>query len=174
MKNLCLALVAMLVSFSSCTAGNKGIDNTPVSSLELERFLGKWYEVARYDHKFERGMDNVTAEYSVREDGKVKVVNSGIKDGVEKVAEGKAKLPDPEGNPAHLRVSFFWFFYSDYNVLMLADDYSYALIGSSSDKYLWILSRTPQLDEQAKASLLAEAARRGYDTESLIWVRQDR
>lgn len=112
------ALAAMLLSLVSCTAKNTH-DSTPVSSLDLQRYLGKWYEIARYDHSFERGVDNATAEYTLKEDGKIKVVNSGWKDGKVKVAEGKAKCPDPTGNPAHLKVAFFLFFYADYNILYL-------------------------------------------------------
>ena len=109
-------------------------------------------------------MENVTAEYILKEDGTIQVINSGWKDGEKKVAEGKAKCPDPVGNPAHLRVSFFLFFYSDYNILYVD------VIGSKSDKYLWIMSRTPQLDDNARQILLDEAARRGYDLSGLIWV----
>lgn len=107
--------VALLCA-GSCTAGTSH-DSTPVAQLDLQRYLGKWYEIARFDHKFERGMENVTAEYILKEDGTIQVINSGWKDGEKKVAEGKAKCPDPVGNPAHLRVSFFLFFYSDYNIL---------------------------------------------------------
>lgn len=167
---LCAILFFPLIS---CTK-DKGFDSTPVSSLDLTRFLGKWYEIARYDHSFERGLDNVTAEYSLREDGMVRVLNSGWDGDVKKVAEGKAKCPDPDGNPAHLKVSFFLFFYSDYNVMFLDPDYRYVLIGSKSSRYLWILSRTPDLDDDARSELLAEASRRGYDTGSLIWVDQSR
>lgn len=167
------ALAAMLLSLVSCTAKNTH-DSTPVSSLDLQRYLGKWYEIARYDHSFERGVDNATAEYTLKEDGKIKVVNSGWKDGKVKVAEGKAKCPDPTGNPAHLKVAFFLFFYADYNILYLDPDYQYVLVGSKSDKYLWLMSRTPQLTPEARQILLDEAARRGYDTSKLIWVDQSR
>lgn len=168
-----LLLLATGMSGMSCQANSK-IDNTPIKSFELSRFLGKWYEIARYDHKFEKEMDFVTAEYSLREDGKVEVINSGMRKDVLKVAEGKAIQPDSTSNPAHLRVSFFWFFYSDYNILLLDEGYNYALIGSKSSKYLWILARTPQISQEVKDILLAEAEKRGYDTQSLIWVRQEK
>lgn len=163
----------LLLPLSACNGSQKNYDNTPISKLDLSRFLGKWYEIARYDHKFERDMQNVTAEYSLKENGMVKVLNAGTKNGERKIAEGKAKQPDPDRNPAHLRVSFFWFFYSDYNILMLADDYSYALVGSKSDKYLWILSREPRLDGNTKSAILSEARRRGYDTDALIWISHE-
>lgn len=169
-----IASVFATVSLCACSRQVEKVDNTPVKELRLSDFLGKWYEIARYDHKFERGLDNVTAEYTLKDDGMVKVVNSGWKDGEQSIAEGKAKQPDPSGNPANLKVSFFLFFYADYNILMLDSGYSYALIGSKSDKYLWILSRTPVLSAETKDAILSEASRRGYDTASLIWVDQSR
>ena len=167
-----LACAMILFPFISCTK-NRNYDSSPVASLELTIFLGQWSEIARFDHSFDRDMDNVMAEYSLNDDGTVKVLNSGWKDGVFKTAEGKAKCPDPKNAPAHLKVSFFLFFYSDYNVMYLDENYEYALIGSESDKYLWILSRKPELTDDAKASILAEASRRGYDTDGLIWVKHD-
>jgi lipocalin len=116
----------------------------------------------------------VTAEYLLRDDGKVYVINSGWKDGDYKVANGKARQPEPKKDPAHLEVSFFLFFYSDYNILMLDDLYQAALVGSGSSDYLWILSRTPQISNVVKEALVAEAGRRGYDTSKLIWVDQSR
>lgn len=147
-------------------------DNTVVPSFDLGSYLGTWYEIARYDHRFERGMDNVTAEYLLRDDGKIDVINSGWKNGKMRTAHGKAKQPDPAGEPARLRVSFFWFFYSDYRVLMIDEDYSVVLIGSSSPGYLWILSRTPSVDDAVLEKVLSEARRRGYDTSKLIYVDQ--
>ena len=132
-----LALVSALFPMLS-NAQSPQFDNSPVKSFDLSRYLGTWYEIARFDHSFERGMENVTAEYSLKDDGTVKVLNSGLKKGKPKVAEGKARQPDPKGNPAHLEVSFFLFFYSDYNILMLDDLYHVALVGSSSPDYLWI------------------------------------
>jgi lipocalin len=143
-----------------------------VKELDLNRYLGTWYEIARFDHRFERGLVGVTATYSLRDDGKIKVLNQGQKnslDGELSVAEGKAKLT---GDPGKLKVSFFWIFYADYFVLELDNDYQWALIGSRSDKYLWILSRTPQLEDNVKNLILHKAAKRGYDTSKLIWVEQ--
>ena len=119
-------------------------------------------------------MDNVTAEYLLRDDGKIDVINSGWKNGKYKVADGKARQPEPKTDPAHLEVSFFLFFYSDYNVLMLDDDYQVALVGSGSPKYLWILARTPAVSTDVLDALLQEASDRGYDTSRLIWVDQDK
>lgn len=161
----------LAIIMTLCTlAGNAGkVDNSTVESLNLGKYLGLWYEIARFDHSFERGLQNVTAVYSIRTDGKIKVVNSGWKDGEYKVSTGKSKVT---GTPALLKVSFFGPFYSDYRVLMITPDYQQALVGSSSSKYLWILSRNPVLTDEVKRSILDEAQRRGYDTEKLIWVGQ--
>ena len=102
------------------------------------------------------------------------MLNTGWKDGEFKLAEGKAKYPDPTGEPGALRVSFFWFFYSDYNVMMVDENYQISLVGSKAQKYLWILSRTPVPDPDLLAMVLAEAEQRGYDTSQLIWVDQSR
>ena len=166
-----LVLMSLMTLFPLCVRAGE-VDNTPVGSLDLSRYLGNWYEIARFDHSFERGMSRVMAEYRLRSDGKVDVINSGWKEGKFKQTKGKAKQPDPDRNPALLKVSFFLFFYSDYRVLMLSDDYSVALVGSSSDKYLWILSRTPDLPKTTLNAVLDEAKRRGYDTSKLIWVEQ--
>jgi lipocalin len=143
-----------------------------VKEVDLKRYLGKWYEIARFDHSFERGLVGATATYSMRNDGKIKVLNQGFKntlDGELSKSEGKAKLTD---EPGKLKVSFFWIFYADYYILELDANYQWALIGSKSDKYLWILSRTPKLEEKVKNLILHHAAKRGYDTSKLIWVEQ--
>ena len=145
------------------------VDNSVVNNFDLNRFLGSWYEIARFDHKFERGMEQTKATYTLREDGKVDVLNTGMKDGKHSNAKGVAKLTD---TPALLRVSFWGPFYSDYRVMLLDSDYRYALVGSGSDDYLWILSRTPQITPETQTLILAEAQKRGYDTDKLIWVNQ--
>ena len=144
-------------------------DNSVVNDFDLNRFLGDWYEIARFDHRFERGMQQTRARYALRDDGKVSVVNSGIKDGKPSEAKGVAKVTD---TPGLLRVSFWRPFYSDYRVMLIDDDYQHALVGSGSDDYLWILSRTPQITPAVKDKILAEALRRGYDPARLIWVAQ--
>ena len=165
-------LFTMLAGILASCNSTLSVDNTPVAHLDLNRYLGEWYEVARYDHSFERGMDNTMAQYILEDDGKVVVLNTGWKNGKYKVAEGKAKYPDPVGEPGALRVSFFLFFYSPYNVMMLDDDYQVALVGSGSPNYLWILSRTPAMDTKVLNAVLKEASDRGYDTSKLIWVDQ--
>ena len=172
-----LILLSVIVSglFTGCSGQKQMIDNSVVKELDLQKYLGTWYEIARYDHRFERDLVGVTANYSMRPDGKIKVVNSGYKntlDGEYSEAIGKAKIPDPENEPAKLKVSFFWIFYGDYYVLELDKDYQWAVIGSSTDKYLWILSRTPQMAPEIYTELLKRIADRGYDTSALIKVKQ--
>ncbi|NQW37508.1 MAG: lipocalin family protein [Flavobacteriales bacterium] len=150
------------------------IDKTVVKELELNRYLGNWYEIARYDHSFERGLVGVTAHYSMRNDGKIKVVNSGYKNSLEgkfSQAIGKAKIPN-QNEPSKLKVSFFWFFYGDYYVLELDKNYQWAVIGSSSDDYLWILSRKPKMEDELYSELLERLSKRGYDITNLIKVKQ--
>lgn len=159
---------------SSSNAQNRMIDKTVVKELDIDRYLGTWYELARYDHRFEQGLVGVTASYSFRDDGKLKVVNTGYKgtiDGEKSEAIGKAKIPDP-AIPSKLKVSFFWIFYGDYFVLELDKNYQWAIIGSSSDNYLWILSRSPQIDDTLYQELLNKLTRRGYDVNKLIKVKQ--
>lgn len=172
MKRLIPLALAMFPVLSA--AQTVQYDNSPVSSFDLSRYLGTWYEIARFDHSFERGLENVTAEYLLRDDGKIDVINSGWKNGRYKVAKGKARQETPLSDPAHLEVSFFLWFYSDYNVMMLDDNYQVALVGSASPGYLWILSRTPRLSDNVLGRVLEEADRRGYDTSALIWVNQDK
>ena len=167
MKKTIFASIFSLL-LTGCGNAQK-VDNTPVAALDLNRYLGDWYEIARFDHSFERGLDFCKANYALREDGKIAVTNTGIKEGKNKTSNGKAKTTD---TPALLRVSFFGPFYSDYRVMMLDANYQWALIGSSSAKYLWILSRTPELPKETLDTILTEAQRRGYDTYKLIWVRQ--
>lgn len=172
MKRLISFALAALSLPMLTSAQDVRYDNSTVSEFDLSRYLGTWYEIARFDHSFERGMENVTAEYLLRDDGKIDVINSGWKNGKYKVAEGKARQPDPVNDPARLEVSFFLFFYSDYNVMMLDDDYQVALVGSKSPKYLWILSRTPVLSDEVLDLILEEASGRGYPVDDLIWVDQ--
>ncbi len=172
---LVLSLLVLIIN-TGCSS-TKDMERTKtVENLELKNFLGKWYEVARFDHSFERGLSGVTATYSMREDGKIKVLNQGYKGGSNgelSQAVGKAKIPNPTEEPGKLKVSFFWIFYGDYFVLELDEqNYQWALIGSSSEKYLWILSRTPQLEDDVKNHILEKIKERGYSKELLIWVEQ--
>jgi len=166
-------VIAALLAHSSCNAHSPmKIDNSTVKQLDIHRYMGKWYEIARYDHSFERGMTHVYTEYSLEKDGKIRVVNHGIKNGNPKEIIGKGYQPDPKEYPGRLKVSFFLWFYADYYILELDKDYQYALVGSSSDKYLWILSRTPEMPKAQLDGFLQNIARRGYDLSKLIFVEQ--
>ena len=162
-------LLASFLCLVPCSCKGQKVDNSTVKTLEIERYLGNWYEIARFDHSFERGLTHAKARYSLNDDGSITVTNSGIKNGKGKTSVGKAKVTDTVGL---LRVSFFGPFYSDYRVMMLSKDYKYALIGSGNAKYLWILSRTPQIPREVLGQILAVATERGYDTDKLIWVTQ--
>lgn len=164
-----ILLTTGLLCFLAFSCSGQKVDNSPVSSLDLNRYLGNWYEIARFDHSFERGLTHAKANYALNPDGTIVVTNSGLLDGKQKESIGKAKTTDTVGL---LRVSFFGPFYSDYRVMMLAEDYSYALVGSKNAKYLWILSRTPELPQEILTKILAVATARGYDTGKLIWVEQ--
>lgn len=166
-------LTSLLVGLGAVASAQQ-IDYTTITAFDLNRYLGKWYEIARYDHAFERGLVGTTAEYTLRDDGKIKVLNSGYLNGLNgsyQESVGKAK-PNKNGEPGQLRVSFFGPFYGDYYILDLAPDYSYSVVGSSSPKYLWILSRTPQLSAEVQSKILRNLQKRGYDTTKLIWVKQ--
>lgn len=162
-----LAGVALLL-MNSCVSIPDGVE--AVKPFELDRYLGKWYEIARMDFKYEKGLNNVTAEYSLREDGKIKVDNRGYDYAKKEWRQsiGKAK---PVGDPseARLKVSFFGPFYSGYNVIAIDKDYQYALIMGDNTKYMWILSRSTVIPEEIKRDYLEIAKQAGYKTEELIW-----
>lgn len=164
------ALVVIIAASIYACSTSRTVDTSVVNTVDIYKYQGKWYEIARFDHRFERGMDQCIATYTPQKDGTIKVTNQGKKDGKWSTSEGKAKLTD---EPGVLRVSFWGPFYSDYRIFMLAPDYSYALVGGSDDDYLWILSRTPQLKKETCEMLVNEAQRRGYDTGKLIWVKQN-
>ena len=147
---------------------------TTVPSVDLERYLGRWFEVARFPNSFEKDCYGVTATYSRNPDGTIKVVNrcrKGALTGPEDVAEGSATVADPATN-AKLNVTFFWPFTGDYWVIGLADDYSWALVGEPSGRYLWILSRTPTLSPELRADLITRLEAQGYNTRALYWTPQ--
>ena len=174
MKTAILSLA--LLGICAAALAQKTVDNSTIRAFDPDRYLGQWYEIARYDHSFERDLVGCTAEYSFRKDGKIRVLNSGhlkTLDGPYKESVGKARLKR-NGKPGQLQVSFFGPFYGDYYILDLAPDYSYSVVGSSSPKYLWILSRTPQLSPEVRSKILSNLQKRGYDTEKLIWVKQPR
>ena len=164
-----MLLIFSMVGFTGCRSTRQSVDLTPVTNVDLPRYLGQWYEIARFDHWFERGMTHTKASYTMREDGDIQVVNAGLKDGKIKTSTGRAKRTDQHGL---LRVSFFWPFYGDYRILWLDADYQHVLVGGGDSDYLWILSRTTAVNPTVKRLILTEAKRRGYDADKLIWVEQ--
>jgi apolipoprotein D and lipocalin family protein len=168
-----LAITSVVLVLASCSRSiPKGA--TAVSPFDSEKYLGKWYEIARIDFKHERGLNNVTAEYSMKEDGNIKVDNRGfnIKKQEWEQAIGKAKFVEDK-SIAKLKVSFFGPFYSGYNVIAIDEDYQYALVAGKDLDYLWILSRTTEIPEDIKNSYLGIATSVGYDTDRLLWVEHN-
>ena len=163
-----IALLLMFITACGYGAGRDGINRRTIDKLDLNSIMGQWYEIARFDHRFERGMEAVTANYTLQSDGTVLVENRGVRDGKEQLAVGHAKRSDDEGR---LRVSFFWKFYSDYNILAMGDRGEWMLVGSHSSRYLWILSRTPSMPEKQLQYVVSLAAQRGYDVDKLIYVK---
>lgn len=167
-----LLLVAVF-ALSGCTGIPEGID--PVDDFELEPYLGTWYEIARLDHRFERGLSNVTANYSMRKDGGVRVLNRGYRTdrGEWDEAEGKAYFIG-DSSVGRLKVSFFGPFYGAYNIFELGENYEYSMVAGPDRSYLWILAREPELPRALLDELLSKAEAAGYDTSELIFVEHDR
>lgn len=152
----------------------KPVDVTPVANFNAARYLGKWYEIARLDHSFERDLTHVSAEYSMRGDGGIKVINRGYKPASAewKQSEGKAYFVETP-DQGYLKVSFFGPFYGSYIVFDLDQDkYSYSMVSGPNKTYLWLLSRTPVMDEATKKRLTDKAQALGFNTQKLIWVDQ--
>lgn len=167
-----LVMLSSLLALVGCTGLPKNIE--PVRNFDIDQYLGTWYEIARLDHRFERGLSKVTAEYSLRDDGGVTVTNKGYKAASDEwsTAEGKAFFKD-DPEIGHLKVSFFGPFYASYVVFELdEEDYQYAFITGYNQKYLWMLSRTPQVSEDLKSRFVQQAESAGFNTDELIWVEQ--
>lgn len=171
MKKLFIYL-SLLLFLTNCSDDMKPLKT--VSHVEIDRYLGKWYEIARLPNSFEKGLICCTAEYSMRDDGKIKVLNSGHPeknpDKVE-TATGKAWLPD-ENITSQLKVQFFWPFRGDYYIFHLDDDYQYVLVGAPNRKYLWLLSRTPIIDDILYDELMEVAKSNGFDVSSIYKTPQ--
>jgi len=165
-------LVILTLALAGCTGIPDGIE--PVDDFQLDRYLGTWYEIARLNHRFERGLSNVTAQYSMREDGGVRVVNRGYRaeEGKWEEADGKAFFVD-DSDVGRLKVSFFGPFYGAYNVFELDDDYQYAMVVGPNRSYLWILARQPRLPPSTLAELKTKASDLGFDPSELIMVEHD-
>ncbi|QHJ11764.1 Outer membrane lipoprotein Blc [Paraglaciecola mesophila] len=166
-------VLPMILLLTGCTSIPQGIE--PVNGFDVNRYLGTWYEIARYDHSFERDLEQVTAQYSMRKDGGIKVINRGfnpIKQTWEE-AVGKAYFVGRE-DVGHLKVSFFGPFYASYVIFSLdIEGYEYAMITGPNRDYLWMLARQPKLSSDATQVLLKKAHEAGFDTQKLIFIKQD-
>ena len=161
-----------MLSFLSC---KPTANLSTVEKVDIKKYEGEWFEIARLPNSFEKGLNCVTATYTLKENNKIEVLNKGysIKDkGKIKTAQGRAWVPDSE-LPGRLKVSFFWPFSGDYYIISLDEEYKYALVGDPSRKYLWILSRTKNLDDKVYSDLLELAKTNGFDISNIIKVNQD-
>lgn len=174
LRSACLALLFSLALTACSTAPPDGV--RPVSSFDINRYLGKWYEIARLDHSFERGLSDVSATYSLQDDGSVKVLNRGYdtRNQTWKEAVGRALfIGDPA--TASLKVSFFGPFYGGYHVIALdQENYRWSLVAGPSRDYLWILARERTLPAEVRDALVSKARSLGFATDQLIWVEQGR
>ena len=162
-----LAMAALLPMFDRHPVGNAAVPQ-PARNVELRRYLGRWYEIARYEQRFQKGCQGVTADYSLRADGKIDVLNRCREaSGEIRVARGTAKIVDQTTN-AKLKVSFFGPFYGDYWVLDHADDYSWSVVGEPSGRYLWILAREATPGDEEVEELIRRVEELGYDTSMLL------
>ena len=174
MNKLLLTVSIFVMGFLfSCQSKTTFKNPETVDNFKLDSYLGTWYEIARTDNRFEKGLEQVTANYSLNEDGTVKVLNKGFSPEKDKwkQAEGKAKFREKE-TEGKLKVSFFGTFYADYNIMKLDENYQYALVIGENLDYMWILSRETSIPETVKDNYLKKAEELGFDTEKLIWVNQ--
>jgi apolipoprotein D and lipocalin family protein len=167
-----LVAVASLM-LVACTSVPEGLQ--PVTDFDVQKYSGTWYEIARFDHRFERGLNNVTATYTLREDGGVTVLNRGYNTEEQEweQADGKAYFV-AKPTTGHLKVSFFGPFYASYVVIALdQENYQYSLVTGPDREYLWLLARQPNVPQQTLDGLLKFAQQNGYDTEQFIWVEHN-
>lgn len=166
---LTFAFVCTVFVLAGCT----GLPNNikPVTGFNANKYVGTWYEIARLDHSFERGLSQVTAEYSFTDKSTLKVVNRGFskEENAWSEAEGKAKFVKDE-QTGHLKVSFFLPFYASYVIFKLDENYEYAFVTGYNHKYLWLLARTPTVSDKVRESFIALAKQKGFKTEQLIFV----
>jgi apolipoprotein D and lipocalin family protein len=161
--------ILVLILLSAFNKTDK-IQSIPVSNFNVNKYLGLWYEIARTDNRFEKGCTNVTANYSLRQDGGLNVVNKCLIKDKEKMATGKAYFKS-ENNIASLKVTFFWPFYGNYNVVYLDNDYRYAIVDGGSKEYVWILSRTKTIDGIMLNTLLEKIKQNGFNADALIYTK---
>jgi apolipoprotein D and lipocalin family protein len=171
MKNLIILTILLTSSVMVYTQSTKDIES--ITNFDAERYLGTWYEIARLDHPFERGLDYVTATYIDKGNGKITVLNKGVKqDGTQSEATGKAYIKKSDNKQGELRVSFFLFFYAKYRIIYLDRDYQTAVVCGSNRNYLWILSRNPKLEKTELDELIEFCKKNGFETDKLIFPKQ--
>lgn len=166
-----LIITSFVLLFTACSSKNPPLQT--VEKVELNKYLGTWYEIARFEHFFERDCKNVTANYSMMNEETIKVINRCTKIQTNEKKEAMGRAYEIDETNSKLKVSFFRPFYGDYWVLMLDENYKYAVVGTPSREYLWILSRDSKLDEKIKNEILQKLPSLGFDSSKLIWTIQE-
>ncbi len=162
-------LMTIVLGLSSCTTPE---ELSTVHDVDFQRYTGTWYEIARLPNRFEKGLDKVSATYTLLDNSQIEVINSGFApDGSQKITKGKAYVKNLD-KPGELKVQFFWPFAGDYYIIDLDSEYQYALVGTPSRKYLWILAREKQLPESVSQKLMQVASEKGFDTEQMFFIQQ--
>jgi lipocalin len=163
---------AILMGFFSGLFGKSTKDIPRICDVDINRYIGIWYEIARFPHPFEKDLEYVTATYNILNDDQIEVINSGVKRGEKKNIKGVAYIPD-KNCTGKLLVSFFWIIKSQYNIILLDEkDYNYAVVTSSTNNYLWILSRTPKISDELYDNLVDFVKSKGFDISKIIKVTQ--
>lgn len=172
-KYLTIGVILTALFFNSCN--DKNADLPVVQNVDLDKYLGSWYEIARLPNSFEKGLICCSANYTLNDDGSIKVINKGRKESDpsnEKTATGKAWIPDSK-QPGKLKVSFFWIFSADYWIIDLDEDYKWAVVGHPNRKYFWILAREKSLPDSTVKQIYAKAETLGFNLSKIITVKQD-
>lgn len=167
-------LLILLVAGLAVSCSTTDFSLSTADNVDLTKYMGTWYEIARIDFTFEKNLKNTTADYRMNKDGTVMVLNTGFNEKKNRwqSSEGRARMRK-DSKSSELEVSFFGPFYSDYNILEIMGDYEYALVAGKNNDYLWILSRTKTIPDDVKSAFLEKAKKLGFDTNRLIWVSQD-
>jgi apolipoprotein D and lipocalin family protein len=175
MRSTFVLIASTVLVFSSCTSKHGPSVPPPavVPRVDLERYAGTWHEIASYPNRFQKGCSNTNATYTLRKDGKIEVINRCRRNGREDSVKGSARVSDKTTN-AKLKVTFFWPFYGDYWIIDLGESYDYAVVSNPDRKYLWILGRTPQLDEARYTRILERMRGKGFDVDKLVKTNQDK
>ena len=170
-KLLKASLLSLVFTLNACVGVPDGI--SPVSNFDINSYLGTWYEIARLDNRFEEGMSQVTANYSLNSDGSIRVTNRGFINEYQSWDEaiGKAVFADSD-DLGHLKVSFFGPFYASYVVFNLSPDYKHSYVTSNDRDYLWFLSRSPEVDEASKTEFINQARDLGFSYQDILWIDQ--